>query len=195
METAGGIHKKDICLSRLGCLHCVIYDRRGIRAFCGTDDIDAGSLRPLSKLLICCRAESVSACDQHFFALFAVISRKFSYRSSLADAVYADHKDHRRSLFEGVGVLALFHFISDPQDQLLAAVRAVPDPLILYLLPEIVQKFFRRLNADISHDHRLFQFFEKFLADLLVPVGIENDVHVVGDIRLSLAKPLFKPVK
>ena len=94
-----------------------------------------------------------------------------------------------------VGVLPLFHLVSDPQDQFLTAVGAVFDPLILHFLPEIIQQFFRRLNTDISHDHGLFEFLKEFLADFFIPVSIENDIHVVGDVRFCFAKALFEPFK
>ena len=195
MKPARRINKKNVCPSRFGGLHRVVDDCGRVRAFRGTDDIDARSLGPLAQLLIRRRAEGVRTGDQHSFALFLVICRKLAYGRGLTHAVHADHKDHRRSLLEIVGVLALFHLVSNPQDQFLTAVGAVFDPLLFHLLPEIIQQLFRRLDADISHDHGLFEFLKEFLADFLIPVSIENDIHVVGDVRFCFAKALFEPFK
>ncbi len=195
MKAACGIDEKDVGPSGFCRLHRVIDDRRGIRALGGADNIDSRPLCPLGQLFIGSRAECVGARDQHSFALSAVIGREFPDRSRLPDAVDTDHKDHRRPLLEVVGILRLLHLVADPQDQLLAAVGAVPDPLVLHLLPEVVEKLLRRLDADVAHDHRLLELLQKFLAHLLIPVGIEDNIHIVGYVGLCLTQPFFQSCK
>ena len=195
MKASRRVDEKDVGPSGLGRLHSVVDDRSGIRPFCRADDVDAGSLRPFGQLLVGCRAESIRARDQHSFALIAIIGGQFADGRGLADSVDADDENDRGTFFKIIGVLALFHLVADAQDQLLPAVRTILDPLVLHLLPQIVKKLFGGLYADIAHDHGFFQLLEELLADLLIPVGVEDLVHIVGNIGLGLTESLFQSGK
>ena len=69
MKTSCCIAEKYVCISCFGCSHRIIDNRCRICSRLSADDLHTCTVRPLSKLLSCCCAESIGCCKDNLLAL------------------------------------------------------------------------------------------------------------------------------
>ena len=129
MKSSCGITDQDICISCLGCCHCIIYDRCRVCSCLSADKVDTCTVCPLCKLLTCCRTEGICCCKDNFLSLIFEFAGKFTNGSCLSYSVDTDHKDHGFLVFECVFCTVDTHLIFDPVDQKLLALCRVLDML------------------------------------------------------------------
>ena len=188
MKASRRITQQNIRISRLGCRHRIVDDRRRVCALLSADHIHTGAVCPLLQLVSRRCAEGIRCRKHDLFPLVLELSRQLSNGCGLAHAVDTDHENHGFLRLKAVCRLADIHLLLDAVNQKFLALCRIFDVILLHFFLETLNDRLSRIDADVSHNQNLLDL----LIEIIVNAGksTENGIYAGYDIISRLAEAL-----
>ena len=193
MKSSCCVADQNIRISGLGCCHRIIDNRCRVCTVLSADDLNTCTVSPLCQLFSCCRTEGICRTKDHFLSLILQFTGKFTNGGSLTDSVDTDHQDHGFPVLEFIFCALHLHLLLDTVDQKLLALGRLFDMLFSHLFLQVLQNGGGCVNADVSHDQDLFQFFVKIIVN--AGKAAENGIKTGNDIISRFGKAAYQTFK